>query len=260
MLPRILCNNLLRSGTLTANGTAAGYSLDSIIDFKTFTKWRSDVSTDSYIQIEFTSPQSPNCLGIFNHNFDSLSGTIKLQYFDSTWIDLQTITPNGTLALFFTFTAQAASKFRIFFDDPTIAPEMAVMFLGIYIEFPFPPIAPTVPATESISVATEFSEAGHTLGSVISHFPITINHRWENITRTWFDTYFKPFWINHARYLIPFFYAWDLTNRPLDIFYVTVDGSQRFGESLTILSVTDQIELNMKGISSDANYSPLNES
>ena len=259
MLPIILYENILRNGTLTASGTDADYTLNNILDYKSYSKWKADNLTDPWIQIELGVADDPDCIGIYNHNFNLVGGTIKLQYYDSGWIDLTTLTPNGTFPILKNFTAQSSTKFRLFFDTPIVIPEAAVIFLGHLIEFPYPPTAPTVPVAESISAAMEISEAGHLLGAVISHFPIVINQRWENITRTWFDAYFRPFWFNHARYLIPFFYAWDLTNRSNDIFYVTVDPGQSFRETLTVLSLTDAIELNMKGISSDQNYNPLTD-
>lgn len=266
MLPKLLYENILREGTLTASGTSSDddYNVNYLVDYRSFTKWKAASTSDPYVELELSGAEEPDCLAIYNHNFDEVGGTIKLQHDsddDDTWTDMETITPNGTKPIMIMIgTPVSSTKFRIFFDTPTTIPEMAIIFLGVAIEFPYPPDSPTVPFDESIRATMEISEAGHNLGAVISHFPISVNQKFSNFTRTWFDTYFKPFWINHARYLLPFFYGWDLTNRADDIFFLTMDENFIFREALTILSLTDELTLQMRGISSDENYIPFVES
>lgn len=257
MLPIILYENILRDGTLTVSGTDAdtNYNMLNIIDYKSYSKWKADSISDPWIAVELIGADTPDCIGIYNHNFNEIGGTIKLQYDNAGWLDLATITPNGTYPILLPFTAQSSTKFRLLFTSPTIVPEVAVIFLGHKMEFPYPPDAPATPGEEGINASMELSEAGHNLGAVISHFPLTISQRFTNITRTWFDANYRLFWFNHARYLIPFFYGFDLTNRPNDAYYVTVDQGMKFKETLTILSLTDSLDLIMKGISSDKNYS-----
>lgn len=259
MLPIILYNNILRDGTLTTSGTDAdeNYNILNIIDYKSYSKWKSDNLTDPWIEIELAEAKEIDCVGIYNHNLNEIGGTIKIQYYDAGWLDAVTITPNGTYPVLTTFTGKSSTKFRILFDDPTVQPELAVMFFGNKMEFPYPPEAPTAPSEEGINASMEISEAGHNLGAVISHFPLTITQTFKNITRTWFDANYRLFWFNHARYLIPFFYGFDLTNRPNDIYYVSLDQGMKFRESLTILSLTDELTLQMRGVSSDKNYSPF---
>ena len=259
MLPIILYENILKNGTLTTSGTDAdaNYNILNIIDYKSYSKWKADSIVNPWIEIDLLASDDPDCIGIYNHNFNEIGGTIKLQYDNAGWVDLATINPNGTYPILLPFTAQASTKFRLLFTSPTIVPELAVFFLGHKMEFPYPPDAPATPGEEGIKGVMELSEAGHTLGSVISHFPLTINQKFTNITRVWFDANYRPFWFNHARYLIQFFYGFDLTNRIYDVYYVKVDQGMKFKEILTILSLTDSIDMTMTGISSDKNYSPF---
>jgi len=267
MLPIILYENIFRDGTLTASGTSTDddYDVDYLVDYHSYTKWKADGITDPWVAIELGTAASPDCLGIYNHNFNEVGGTIKLQH-DSddndVWTDIETITPNGTYPIIITFDPVdgGSTKYRIFFDTPTLAPEMAVIFLGTKIEFPYPPESPVTSLEEGVRGSTEISEGGHTLGSLIDFFPNDINHNFKNITRTWFDTYFRPFWFNHARYRIHFFYAVDLDNRPNDINYFRISDNMTFKETLTILSLTDELLLSFTGISSDQNFVPFLES
>lgn len=265
MLPKLLYENILRNGTLSASGTSADddYHVNYLVDYKSFTKWKADSTSDPYVRLDLAVAGSADCIAIYNHNFNDIGGTVELQQ-DSdendVWTTVAVLTINGTKPVMATFNSVTSKRFRIIFLTPTAEPEMAIVFLGTAIEFPYPPDSAVIPFDESITAQMEISEAGHNLGAIISHFPIRISHKYSNFTRTWFNTYFKPFWINHARYLLPFFYAWDLTNRADDIFFVTLDETQIFRETLTVLSLMDEFTLNMKGISSDENYIPFVES
>ena len=260
MLPIILYENILRSGSLFASGTAENYLIENIVDYKSFTKWKADGISDPWIECDFLSAKSPDTIGIYNHNFDQIGGTIKIQYDDSGWKDLKILTVNETYPILETFTEQSSSKFRLLFISPSIEPEIGNIFLGSRIDFPVPPDTPGTPAEEGINAAMEISQAGHNLGAIISFFPLKSSVKFSNITRTWFDNNIRPFWFSHARYLLPFFYAFDLDERPDDVYFVTMDKGQTFKEMLTILSLTDELSFNFNGISSDKNYSPLIDS
>lgn len=266
MLPILLYDNIFRDGTLSASGTSTDddYDVNYLIDFKSFSKWKAASTSDPWVKIILSAADSPDCLGIYNHNFDEVGGTIKLQHDsneDDTWTDMETITPNGTLPILIDITTPVSSKrFRIFFDTPTLEPEIAIVFLGTKIEFPFPPVAPVMALDESVRAATEISEAGHTLGSIISHFPINFNQRWEFIPISFFNNTFLPAWTNHIRYNLPFFYAVDLENRTNDIYFVRRSDSMTLRKIYEVLSYSNELVLDVVGISSDENYLSFIES
>ena len=129
------------------------------------------------------------------------------------------------------------------------APEVGVIFLGVSLSIPDSPDAPVIPVREGIKAASEISEAGNLLGTALAYNPKSLEHRWTNapnITRTWFTTYFEPFWDNHAKLLFPFFYAWGLTNRADDIFYGRIETSSEKAERLTLLTYSDELILQMR--------------
>jgi hypothetical protein len=235
--------------------------VDNVWDYQSYSKWRADSTLSPYIQIEAPSSKSPNMIGIFNHNFDEIGGTIKLQYYNgSSYSDLATISVNGGLPILQSFTAHAATKFRLQFTSPTDYPELAILFLGVYTEFPYPPDAPMSPNEEGINAKIEISEGGHNLPSLISYFPRTVNLNFSNITRTWFDTYYAPFWDNYAKYLLPFFFAEDLDNLGSDIDFGVLNPSLTKKKVLSALSINDSLPFQMQCVSTDQNYIPLSES
>lgn len=262
MLPKLLRQNVLRDGTFEVSSTDgdSSYHKDNMLDYKSYTKWKAGNTSDPWIEITLGSAVNVDCLGIYNHNLDEVGGNIYLQYYDSGWITIEEIIPDGKYPIMIAFDVVNSDNFRLFFDTPTLEPEIAVMFLGKAMEFPFPPDSPVTPLVESVQANVEFSQAGHLLGSIISHHPLTANYKWSNIDRTWFESDYRPFWDDHAKWLIPFFFCWDITNRPYDVIYGIIDPGMNFTEVLTIYSLEDSIELRLRAVSSDRNYSPLNES
>lgn len=283
MNPLILFDNILAEGTLAVTSTATGYSINNIADYRSYTKWKAantntqnidltGISADGaagyvraqtgwYIKLQNNAllqkvsgtVEAADAIGIFNHNLGTIHATVKVQYWDgAAFQTAETLTPTDDDPILETFTTQSATKWRIEISNCSAAAEIAVIFLGAQLEIPDSPDAPTVPVEEGIAVNSEYSEAGNLLGSTPSHFPININHQWTkapNITRTWYSTYFIPFWENHARDIYPFFYAWDLTNRPDDIRYVTINPGMSRREVLSLLTYSDELVLQMKGVS-----------
>lgn len=277
MNPIILFDNILTEGTLNATSTDSdtSYDVDNLKDYRSYTKWKAADTADQYITwaMGASSPvrsqtgwyiklqnnallrgvtggvDTADAIGIYNHNLGTVGATVEVQYQDAgVWTTLLTLTPSDDDPILSTFTSSTSGDWRIKISGMSAAPEIGVIFLGAHLLFPWPPEAPVVPEEEGINVSTEYSGAGHLLGSVLAYNPITINQRWTDLTRSWYSTSFLPFWDNHAKLIYPFFYAWDLDNRPDDIFYVSLDPGMVRRESLELLSYTKELTLQMKGV------------
>ena len=283
MNPVILYDNLLSRGALTVTSEATGYPIENVTDLRSFTKWKASSEATQDIEVDLTpvgallegagagrimlegagagqimlegeasGAELPNAIGIFNHNFGSIGATVKVYRDNGGWELLETINPTTDKPILSYWVAASSIKFKIEISGAAEAPYAGVIMLGVYLSMPDPPDAPYAPVNEGIKVSTEISEAGHLLGSVVEHFPININPRWTNapnFTRTWYTTYFLPFWEDHGRWIKPFFYGWDLVNRPDDVFYVHLDPGFVRAEALSLLTYTDSVELLLKGVS-----------
>ena len=51
----LLYKNILIDGTLSVTNTASGYSLNNLIDYRSYTKWKSNTIDDQTIQALFLS-------------------------------------------------------------------------------------------------------------------------------------------------------------------------------------------------------------
>lgn len=278
----ILYKNILVGATLGATNTASGYSINNIADYRSYTKWKSNTADNQTIQIDMASEAIPikqvigggniqtvggkklttvsgfgeavfgaaDCIGIFNHNLTGC--TVSVQYnANGTYVTAKSFVVEDTKPILMPFTRQESNQWRVVITELNAAIEIAVLFLGEAIYFPFRPRAPYTPMAESIEVNSEISQAGHLLGSVVAHHPVSINPVWEYITRSWFNANIPDFWNDHGKLLKPFFFGWDLENRPDDIFYCWIDPAMVYKEVLTIFNYTDEFNLMLKAVNTN---------
>jgi len=277
MNPVILYNNILNNDTLTATSTASGYHVDNLVDMRSYTKWKAtsngtqniDVHASGStflgyqtggtlrlisggkLKLQFPAGVPPNAIGIYNHNLYSVGATVKVYYSHdgSSYTLLYTFVPASNNAQLKTFAGIAAAYWRVELSGMIAAPEIGILMLGIKLEFPWPPDSPVIPKREQLRLNAEYSDAGHLLGAVVAHFPIQIDHKWSRFARNWLDADFLPFWNNYGKQLCPFFYAWDLVNRPSDIYFVSVNPESIYQVPLTLLAYGDELQLSMRGVS-----------
>ena len=282
----ILYRNIFTTtgATVTARDTTTGYNVSNVYDYKAYTSWRAQPASDHLIQwIEVALPEeevdaaatglpidtagggdllsaasgpgeyTPDTIGIFNHNLGSLGITVTLQRwntFTSAWVDILDLTPTTDKTILRTFTTVNANKYRLYMVCPAAGINIRIsqIYLGQRLEFPFRPEGPVVPISEAIELKAETSKAGYILGALVAHWPFTLSHLWKYLTRAWYRDYFLPFWDDHAKYLKPFFYAWDLDERPDDVYFVSVDPGMVRREPLSILTYSDELQLQMRSI------------
>lgn len=272
--PLLLYDNILLDGALTASDTATGYSVNNLIDYKAYTKWKG-VDSTCYLEIDMgdqpidslagspieslagndilalaggAGAKVPDAIGIFNHNLGTIGATVKVYYWDgAAYQQLLSYSPSNDITILQKFTTHSATKFKIEFSGMTAAPEIAIIFLGVKVEFPWRPDSPVIPYEQSMVLKAEISQAGNILGAVIQHKPFTISHKWKDITRTWFSTYYLPFW-NYASDMLPFFYAWDTENRSTEIWFLYLDPGMTFREVLSLINYSDEMILIARSI------------
>jgi hypothetical protein len=248
--PLILADNRFLNGTPTATDTAAGYDVLYIRDYKTFTSWKGGSTGTKYITVDCGTAKSANCIAFARHNFGTGGAQISVESSDngSDWTErIEPFTLVDDKAALRTFVSASARYWRVKINSPTIAPQVAVLLVGVRIEFPYPPDAPFSPDKEGIEVDTNLSRTGQFLGSDVRFKPYSIRARWGNLSRTWVESYFLPFWDNHASNLTPFFWAWALATYPNNVRFVRVPENYGMESPVSVLGVYDSIELEMEG-------------
>jgi hypothetical protein len=250
MNPIILADNRFLDGTPTATDTAAGYNVLYIRDYKTFTAWKAANAGTKYLTIDCGSAKNANCLAFVGHNFFTASASVSVESSDngSDWTErLAPFTLTDDKAALRTFAQVSARYWRVKIVTASVAAKVSVLCLGVRIDFPYPPDTPFTPASEGIEVETSKSRTGQLLGVDVRFKPYTIQATWSNLTRTWVESYFIPFWSNHASNLTPFFWAWDLSQYANDVRFVRVPEGFTQSPRMSILSVYDSVSLEMEG-------------
>jgi hypothetical protein len=163
---------------------------------------------------------------------------------------LAAFTPATDNSILKTFTSASARHWRVKIVTAAVAAQIAVCMVGVRMTFPYPPDGPYVPADEGIEADVTDSKTGQFLGATFRFSPYVIKPVWSNdaILRTFLDATIAPWWALYARYLLPFFWAWDLTTYTADVRYVRLTLGYRYKPSFRVLATVDSFELEMEGV------------
>lgn len=252
MNPRIFYNNLCIQGTLSATDTASGHSVYNVADWRPYTRWKAaNASGTKYISLTLGSAKKANCFIIMGHN---LSGCeITLQYHNGTaWVNLTTITsPTNNDDIIYNFSSssngETRTQFRIAIEYISEAPEIGILFIGEYLEMPYPPDAPYPRYESKVQMKSEISQSGNLLGRVYKYEMIKMNSTFSNLDRTWVNNNIYPYYNNHAKYGYPFFFAFDLNVFTKDIFLCNLVDDYTFAPSIKYLGYYESISFQLEG-------------
>jgi len=249
--PIILYDNRLTDGTPAATDTATGYDILNIIDLRPYTFWKGASSGTKYITVNCGSAKSADCLAIIGHNLYTAGATVSVESSpdNATWTErLAGFVPTSDKALLKKFTSASAQYWRIKIVTAAVAAYVAVAFLGVKIQFDYPPETPYPPYSETPVADVKRNKNGHILGASTYNPMLELTAQFGFVSRTWLDAYFIPFWQNHARLFKPFFFAWDLDTYPADVFFVSIDDKMALETPFSILAYVDAISLTMRGV------------
>lgn len=251
--PVFLYDNILEDGTLAADDTAAGYSVNDIKDRRVFKLWKGNTSAGKSVTLSGLSPaQSANTLFIINHNFGTIGADIVLQYWDgAAWQNVTPdvggwpVSPSSDAMILLTFAAQSATQWRLNMSSMSAAPQIGVLLLGTRLTME-KYLDGFDPNNETAQNDATTSKSGHTLGVTRSVSPYTKDLTFQNCTDAWVRANWDPAW-NVIKLGDMFVLAWDITNHPSDLYYVRVpDGHTR---SSAYNPFRRTIQLSVEGIS-----------
>ena len=114
--PIILYDSILIGSTLTATDTETGYSVNNLIDYRSYTWWQADTPGLKYITIDCAVATSADTLGIVGHNFDTAAAVISVESSpdNTTWTErLSEFLVTDSYAIMKTFTTASARYWRV---------------------------------------------------------------------------------------------------------------------------------------------------
>lgn len=222
MNPFILYNNRLLTATLTVNGTYSGYDKDNMLDYRPYTYWKAAAAGSNWIKGYWASAVAVDTVAICGHNLYSTGCTIYVDHSadNSNWTNVEDLVVTSDDAIVLSFNSVTKEYWRLRIENSVGVPYIGVLMFGSKLSFEYPPDAPLAPKTVKLMSEAAMSEGGNFLGANVKFNDVEIVHTFtDKVTSTWYSTYFEPFMAGHAELLKPFFYVWDLTNKPNDIYY-----------------------------------------
>ena len=237
---RMLYDNLLAKGVVTASSTDTGFSVDNLKDFRPFTFWKPAPGASVAEIVVDLSEENPiptaNYLAIYNHSIYSkreTPGTPQLilqaamnPQFDPmlpttvTLVDVP-VTSDDTFLFLFTPPAIPSPYWRLTIQgmDPSNPPEMAIVAFGSVLEIPTTPREGFDPIGRQVEGITNTSMKGHPIGKVIEWESWKQSVTFELLTWNYVRNDFLPAWTAHLSGK-PFLFVWDFEDRPKEIFLV----------------------------------------
>ena len=229
--PIILAANIFETATPTATDTATGYDVLNILDRRTYTLWKAASFGTKYLTIDAATATAVDALGIIGHNLSTCSATISVEHSTTgLWAGeeveiLAGFTVTTDKAILKTFTSATIRYWRIKIVTAAIAPYIAVAFLGPRATFSRAMTINFDPFPEKLITETNRSKGGHILGTTIQYVSSEITAKFNAVATTWIEATFRDLWDDYLSQLKPVFWAWEITNHPLEIYYVTVPES-----------------------------------
>ena len=228
--PFILYDNRFADADPTATDTETDYDVLNLIDWRNYTFWQADSLGTKYVKVNCGSAKSVDTLAIGGHNFFTSSATVSLESStnDSSWTErLAGFTVLSDDVIVKTLASASAQYWRLKIVTAAIAAKMGILAAGVRLDFEKYLNLNFDPDHQEIVADTEISKAGFLLGTTVRYYPRSINVSFKNLTAAWCKNTFYPAWVNHLSLMKPFFFAWDITNHPLEAYLVRLkDGSR----------------------------------
>ncbi len=273
----MIYRNKIKDAEVTSTSFVDGCEAFYLKDERTFSKWKSKSETGGELKIKFSVPTYISAISLIGHNLGSVKASVTIEkssdgmsydtvldafkvksntaivkILEKSELKTALLSEDGTPLLgeggspFYSETgSDITSQYWRIKIISTGAPEISVLYFGEYFHFEYPPEIPTVPISESIVSESAVSEGGHLLGTDFRYVKKTANYRFADLSREWYDNEYLKF-LNYAKKLNPFVFAWDLENRKNDVLYSRFSANASIQENLTMLKFSDEINLDLE--------------
>ncbi len=250
---KIAYYNFLQFGTLTVTSEATGYPKANLQDYRDYTYWKANNTSTQEIVLDLTGSgyeSSPvGYLGFVSHNLKTIDAAIRLLKWNGTDYEevLGSFAAPHDYAFFITFTAAAATKWKIEISSVTAAAQIGHIGLGQVCDFNYLPDAPFNLGGERVIATQEMSNSGNLLGVVIDYAEVDLSSTWSPISSSELAA-IEAFWDNHARFGRPFFYAPDGDTDGNYVYWAHIPADQlEIAKPRTTSTYVDSISLPMRG-------------
>jgi hypothetical protein len=245
--PCFLWDNLLaRAGALlSATNSASSHPVQNLADWREYLTWKSADNSGQDLKIDCGSSQSASACVIYGHNLFSAGRSLAALYGsqdNSTWTQIFQQTIGSDDVMFKTFSSVNYRYYKLTISSGSLPAEIALFFIGDFLEFPSWPAAGFDPNQKETVVEYSKGEQGHLLGSVIKYSSRKIVLALDHLADDFVRNSLLPFWNAHIPR--PFLFAWDRSNHGQETYLVEVSDPKL---DLPYQPVTRSLKLELEG-------------
>lgn len=215
--PIIGYQSRVTASNISATTEDLDFPASNMGNVSTALRWLGLVSSpaeDEYITVNVGTAELCDYIGIARHNFGTAQITVSVEALDEDaspdeWIEIvQEFIPANDQPIIMRFTPQALSQVRIRLQPGSAAPTAAVVYVGALLVVQRRIYVGHTPSNfgRSSKVINARSENGSFLGRIVLNEMVKTQVSVENLTPSWYRSYFDPF-VTAARE-DPFFFAW----------------------------------------------------
>lgn len=211
------------TGSASASSSQALFPASAPLNSMTYEYWRPNTIPATWT-LDAGSSKLANYFGIAAHSLGSSGCTITIASSpdNTTWTDIDSLTPTDDSPIMFLFAGVTARYWRLSVGGGS-APSIGVIYVGPVLEMMRPCFAGLSPINLSrvTVIRPNKSEGGQWLGRSVIRSGSTMSVTYNNLDGTWYRTNFDPF-VESAIYA-PFFFAWRPEGFPDAVGYASVD-------------------------------------
>lgn len=228
--PFLLADNRFSAGIPTATATGTGFDVLSIIDQRSYTFWKAPAAGTFYLQAHAPASGNADTLAIVGHNLGTAAALVSLETWNgSTWTQrVAPFTPTSDRALVKLFTSVSALDWRLKIVTASISPQLAVLMVGIRLEFPFFFDSPLTPYDERVITDNTDGKTGNLLGVVVRYFPWEATYKATRISGTWYRGAYRQFWDSFGKLYRSFIFAPAIDSLSDDVIWCRMHKSATF--------------------------------
>lgn len=223
---RIMYQNFVRSGTVTATTQAAGLPAVAVKTYTTYEKWQ-PTAIPATITADFGGAKEIDYILIAAHNLGSASAAIVAETSPdgTTWTAVgPDRIPSDDSAIAFLFDEISVGYIRVRITSATGDVKIGVLMSGKALAMQRPIYGGHSPINLSRNtvVKPNLSVGGEWIGASVIRGNIETSYNWENLGAGWYRDNFDPF-VKAARSQ-PFGIAWRPSSYPKEVAYGWASG------------------------------------
>jgi hypothetical protein len=219
--PTILHDSRLADGVLTASGTAAGYDVSFLTDFRPYTWWKPDALPATADMIGAAAGSADYAL-IYGHDLGTQGATVEIRGSDDGFAAddnlIASVSPGNDDPILLQFNTATYDDWRLRITGPSV-PAIAIAAIGMKLTFTRRLQKGFDPIGRKVSGQTTRSVKGQPLGAVYDYEEWSESVHFRNLTMTWVRGTWKSAFDSHLKNL-PFVFAWDPDDHADEIYLV----------------------------------------